>query len=129
MRSFLRMATEAHSARASARPSGTVTFLFSDIEGSTARWDRDRDAMAAALGRHDALMRATLEARGAYVFKTMGDAFCAAFAHARDALAAAFDAQRALATEDFSAVDGIAVRMALHTGRPTSATMIISVRR
>ncbi len=69
---------------ASARPTGTVTFLFSDIEGSTVRWERDREAMAAALARHDALMSAALEARGAYVFKTVGDAFCAALAHARE---------------------------------------------
>jgi predicted ATPase/class 3 adenylate cyclase len=101
---------------ASARPTGTVTFLFSDIEGSTSRWDADRQAMAEALARHDALMRATLEARGAYVFKTIGDAFCAAFATAPGAIAAAFDAQRALDAEDFSAVNGLRVRMALHTG-------------
>jgi predicted ATPase/class 3 adenylate cyclase len=99
------------------RPSGTVTFLFSDIEGSTARWERDREAMAAALVRHDALVRAALEARGAYVFKTMGDAFCAAFARPEQAVAAVLDAQRALASEDFSAVDGIRVRMALHLGK------------
>jgi predicted ATPase/class 3 adenylate cyclase len=102
---------------ASARPTGTVTFLFSDIEGSTVRWERDSDAMADALARHDALMRAALEARGAYVFKTVGDAFCAAFATTRDALGAALDAQLALAAEDFSSVEGIRVRMALHTGR------------
>src|ERR1700683_4719876 len=98
------------------RPSGTVTFLFSDIEGSTVRWERDREAMAAALERHDALMRAAMEACGAYVFKTMGDEFCAAFPTARDALAAALDAQRALAGENFSAVEGLRVRMALHAG-------------
>ena len=100
-----------------ARPTGTVTFLFSDIEGSTVRWERDRRAMETALALHDAMMRAALEARGAYVFKTMGDAFCAAFASAPDAIAAAVDAQRALAAADFSAVDGIRSRMALHTGQ------------
>jgi predicted ATPase/class 3 adenylate cyclase len=100
----------------SVRPTGTVTFLFSDIEGSTVRWERDRDAMAAALARHDALMRESLEARGGYVFKTVGDAFCAAFAGAQEALAGALDAQHALLAEDFSAVDGIRVRMALHSG-------------
>jgi predicted ATPase/class 3 adenylate cyclase len=98
------------------RPTGTVTFLFSDIEGSTVRWERDREAMAAALARHDALMRAAMEARGAYVFKTVGDEFCAAFATALDAIAAALDVQRALADEDFSAVQGLRVRMALHAG-------------
>ncbi len=101
---------------ATARPTGTVTFLFSDIEGSTARWERDRKAMEPALALHDALMRAALEERGAYVFKTVGDAFCAAFATAADAIAAALDAQRALSAADFSAVEGIRVRMALHAG-------------
>jgi predicted ATPase/class 3 adenylate cyclase len=93
-----------------------VTFLFSDIEGSTVRWERDREAMAVALARHDALMRVAMEARGAYIFKTIGDAFCAAFATEFDAMTAALDAQRALAREDFSAVEGLRVRMALHTG-------------
>ncbi|MGA9944267.1 MAG: adenylate/guanylate cyclase domain-containing protein, partial [Candidatus Cybelea sp.] len=111
------MATQTESgAPSSACPTGTVTFLFSDIEGSTARWDGDRVAMASALADHDALMRATLEARRGYVFKTIGDAFCAAFATAADAIAAALDAQRVLAAEDFSAVGGLRMRMALHTG-------------
>ena len=101
---------------AAARPTGTVAFLFTDIEGSTVRWERDREAMATALARHDALMRVAMEARGAYVFKTMGDAFCTAFATPLDALAAALDAQRALGGEDFSAVEGLRVRMALHAG-------------
>lgn len=100
----------------SARPTGTVTFLFSDIEGSTERWESDREAMATAVARHDNLVRAALEARGAYVFKTMGDAFCAAFARPEDAIAAALDAERTLSREDFTGVDGVRVRMALHTG-------------
>ncbi len=98
--------------------SGTLTFLFTDIEGSTQRWGTDRDAMADALSRHDALMRAAIAARGGEVFKTVGDAFCAAFSTAPAAVAAAIDAQRALAAEDFSAVAGALVRMALHTGTP-----------
>jgi class 3 adenylate cyclase len=57
-----------------ARPTGTATFLFSDIEDNTVRWERDREAMSGALAGHDALMRAAMEANGAYVFKTMGDA-------------------------------------------------------
>lgn len=100
----------------SARPTGTVTFLFSDIEGSTKRWERDRDAMVSAVARHDAVIRGALEARGAYVFKTLGDGFAAAFARPEDAIAAAAEAQRAIASEDFSDVDGLRVRMALHTG-------------
>jgi predicted ATPase/class 3 adenylate cyclase len=112
------MATRARSRTpASVRPTGTVTFLFSDVEGSTVRWEGAPDAMAAALARHDALMRAAFEAHGAYVFKTVGDAFCAAFAASPHAMAAALEAQRALAAEDFSAVGGMRVRMALHAGR------------
>ena len=98
------------------RPTGTVTFLFTDIEGSTRRWERDRNAMSAALARHDALLRPAISARGGFLFKTVGDAFCAAFAIAADAVAAARDAQAALLAEDFSGVDSVLVRMALHTG-------------
>jgi len=98
--------------------SRTLTFLFTDIEGSTQRWGQDRDAMAAALSRHDALMRAAIGAHGGEVFKTVGDAFYAVFATAPAAVAAAIDAQHALAAEDFSAIGGVFVRMALHTGAP-----------
>src|SRR5579871_5539819 len=97
-------------------PSGTITLLFTDIEGSTRQWEERRVAMAEALRRHDALLRTAIEANGGYVFKTVGDAFCAAFARPADAVAAAADAQRALAVEDWSAVGGLAVRMALHSG-------------
>jgi len=111
------MATQVESGPpASARPTGTVTFLFSDIEGSTERWERDRNAMAAAVERHDALIRAALEARGAYIFKTVGDAFCAAFGRAQEALAATLEAQRSIRSEDWSAVGGLHVRMAIHAG-------------
>jgi predicted ATPase/class 3 adenylate cyclase len=110
------MASQVKPGRPSSAPTGTVTFLFSDIEGSTVRWEANPDAMASALARHDLVMRATLEAHGAYVFKTIGDAFCAAFATAPDAITAALDAQLALASEDFSTVEGVRVRIALHTG-------------
>jgi predicted ATPase/class 3 adenylate cyclase len=96
-------------------PSGTVTFLFTDIEGSTKRWERDREAMSDALARHDVLVRAALEARGGFVFKTVGDAFCAAFETAPQALAAALDVQRAIGGADWRAVEGLRVRIALHT--------------
>lgn len=95
---------------------GVVTFVFSDIEGSTQRWERDREAMESALARHDALMRAAIERAGGHVFKTIGDAFCAAFASPSGALTSALAAQRALLAEDFSSVDGLRVRMALHVG-------------
>ncbi len=97
-------------------PSGTVTFLFSDIEGSTQRWDRDRAAMQDAVRRHDTLMRTAIAAHHGYVFKTIGDAFCAAFARPEDAVAAILDAQIALGAEDFSQIDGLRVRAAIHTG-------------
>ncbi len=100
----------------SVRPTGTVTFLFTDIEGSTERWERDPGAMAAALRRHDALMREAIEAHGGYVFKIVGDAFCATFAKTPDAVAAALRGQRALLAEDFLDVDGVRVRMAVHAG-------------
>jgi predicted ATPase/class 3 adenylate cyclase len=99
-----------------ALPTGAVTFLFTDIEGSTERWDAHREAMSAAVQRHDAIGRAAMEAHGGYVFKTLGDAFCVAFARPEDAVAAALDFQRALAAEDFAAVGGLRVRAALHTG-------------
>ena len=60
-------------------PTGTVTFLFSDIEGSTTRWEHGREAMQRALARHDAIMRDAIEAHGGHVFKTVGDAFYAVF--------------------------------------------------
>jgi predicted ATPase/class 3 adenylate cyclase len=102
--------------RSRSLPTGTVTFAFTDIEGSTARWERDRAGMQDAVRRHDASMRATITAHDGVVFKTIGDAFCAAFARPEDAVAAMLDAQRALAAEDFSAIDGLRVRAAIHTG-------------
>ncbi len=105
---------------AAALPTGTVTFLFTDIQGSTERWERHPEAMRGALERHDALLRAAIERYGGYVFKTVGDAFCAAFATAEGGVAAALDAQRAVGAEDWTRFgDGfppIQVRMGLHTG-------------
>jgi len=79
----------------------TLTFLFTDIEGSTRRWEADRAAMSAALARHDAILRAAIESQGGTVFKTVGDAFCAVFADPVAALGAAVAAQRALGAEDW----------------------------
>jgi len=97
-------------------PSGTVTFLFTDIEGSTQRWEAHPDAMDAAVKRHDALMRNAIEHHNGHVFKTGGDSYCAAFSNATNALDAAVDAQRTLAKENFSEVDGLRVRIGLHVG-------------
>ncbi len=98
-------------------PSGTVTFLFTDIEGSTKLWEEHPEAMPAALARHDALLRTAIETNNGYIFKTIGDAFCAAFANATDALNATLAAQRALAAEVWgSEIGPLKARMALHTG-------------
>jgi predicted ATPase/class 3 adenylate cyclase len=110
------MATRVKPQPASTHPTGTVTFVFTDIEGSTQRWDRDRGAMQDAVRRHDALMRRAIAAHDGYVFKTVGDAFCAAFSRPEEAVAAILDAQLALGAEDFSTIDGLRVRAAIHTG-------------
>ncbi len=97
-------------------PSGTVTFLFTDIAGSTALWERDREAMAAAVERHLQLLRMAIETHGGVLFKTVGDAVQAAFPKAPAGVAAAFDAQRALLAEDWGEIGTLLVRMALHAG-------------
>lgn len=103
-----------------AAPAGNVTaFLFSDIEGSTARWSMYPEAMPAYLHRHDELLHAAVAANGGRVFKTVGDEFCTAFACAEDAVCAAIDAQRALGSQDWTAVGGLRVRMAVHCGPVT----------
>ncbi len=99
-----------------ALPSGTVTLLFSDIEGSTRLWEQHPESMGIALERHDDLMRSAIERAGGYVFKTVGDAFCAAFTSARQAVAAAEGAQRGLLAEAWPDEAVLRVRMALHTG-------------
>jgi predicted ATPase/class 3 adenylate cyclase len=97
-------------------PSGTVTFLFTDIEGSTERWERDQAKMSLAVERHHTLMRAAIETHHGVLFKRVGDAVQAAFPTAPDAVAAALEAQRSLAADRWSEVGGaLAVRMALHT--------------
>jgi predicted ATPase/class 3 adenylate cyclase len=97
-------------------PSGTVTFAFTDVEGSARRWDHDRAAMDDATRRHDAHLYVAIGRHRGHVFKTVGEAFCAAFERPEDAIAAMMDAQVLLAAEDFTAVDGLPVRMAIHTG-------------
>ena len=96
--------------------SAIVTFLFTDIVESTRRWETDPEGMGVALRRHDAIVRATVAPHRGHVFKTIGDAFCIAFLDASDAAHAALAVQVALAAEDFSAIGGIAVRMAIHAG-------------
>lgn len=101
-----------------APPTGTVTLLFTDIEGSTKRWEHRPVEMAAALQQHDRHLQSAIGRNGGYVFKTIGDAFCAAFSSPVDALQAAFESQRALAADQWGEVGPVRVRMALHTGEP-----------
>jgi predicted ATPase/class 3 adenylate cyclase/Tfp pilus assembly protein PilF len=101
-------------------PSGTVTFLFTDIEGSTALWERDRVAMATAVEHHLALLRAAIEAHDGALFKVVGDAVQAAFHTAPEAVAAALDAQRTLGQETWpEGIGPVRVRVALHTAAAT----------
>jgi TolB-like protein/class 3 adenylate cyclase/Flp pilus assembly protein TadD len=97
-------------------PVGTVTFLFTDIEGSTNLWERQREAMRSALARHDGLMRQYIGEHNGCVIKTTGDGFHAAFASAPDALEAALAAQQAFHAESWPEAVRIRVRMGLHTG-------------
>ena len=97
-------------------PTGNVTFLFTDIEGSTRLWEADREAMARVVARHDALLRATIEGHGGQVFKTVGDGVCAAFDTAVGAVSAAAAIQDVVSAEDWHAPGSLRVRCALHTG-------------
>ena len=100
----------------SSPPTGTVTFLFTDIEGSTKMWERSPPAMHRALARHDEILREAIEEQEGYLFKTVGDVFCAAFPTAPDALEAALSAQRTLFADEWPQTGPLRVRMALHTG-------------
>jgi predicted ATPase len=93
-----------------------VTFLFTDIEGSTLLWETSPQAMADALERHDAIVRGAIDAHEGFVFSTGGDGVAAAFGRAADALAAATTAQAALTGEIWPEGALIRVRMGLHTG-------------
>ena len=90
-----------------AAPSGVVTFLFTDVEGSTRRWEADPDEMRVALAAHDEVLRGAIEAHGGFMFKHTGDGVCAAFSSPRSAVDAAVAAQRALE---------LPVRMGIATG-------------
>jgi class 3 adenylate cyclase len=97
-------------------PSGTVTFLFTDIEGSTRLWQADEAAMRAALSRHDELLREAVAGHDGVVFSSMGDGVAAVFSSASAAVAAALDAQRLLEGEVWPTATPVRVRMGLHTG-------------
>src|SRR4051812_1703559 len=98
-------------------PSGTVTFLFTDIEGSTALWEQDRAAMREAMARQLAILHSLIPAHHGVLYKTIGDGTQSAFASAEDAIHAAVAAQRALLQEPWSDLpEPLLVGMALHAG-------------
>ncbi len=97
-------------------PSGTVTFLFTDLEGSTRLWEEHPDAMHDALARHDEIMREAIESHAGQVVKTTGDGFHAAFGTARNAVDAALAAQLALTAEQWASTGRLRSRMGVHTG-------------
>ena len=90
-----------------AAPSGVVTFLFTDIEGSTRRWETDAGAMRAALAAHDEVLHGAIETHGGWLFKHTGDGVCAAFSSPKSAVDTAVAAQRGLE---------LPVRMGIATG-------------
>jgi predicted ATPase/DNA-binding SARP family transcriptional activator/class 3 adenylate cyclase len=106
---------ESPNEREPAPPRGTVTFLFTDIEGSTRRWERDAARTEGVLAEHDALLAEVMEHHRGYVFSRMRDGVAVAFSRAADAVAAALAAQQQFASERFAA-DALRVRMGLHTG-------------
>jgi predicted ATPase/class 3 adenylate cyclase len=107
----------AEGAAAMGLPQGTVTFLFTDLEGSTRRWEAHPAEMQEALARHDAIVREAVESHGGVVFSTMGDGMAAVFASARDAVGAVLAAQQGLAAEEWGEVTGpLTARMGLWTG-------------
>ena len=93
-------------------PTGTVTFLFTDMEGSTRRWEDDPDVMQHVMVRHDAIVRQAVDQHDGYVFATGGDGFAVAFARPDAAVGTAASVQLALRTEQLPPV-----RMGVHTGR------------
>jgi predicted ATPase/class 3 adenylate cyclase len=99
-------------------PSGTVTLLFSDIEGSTRLLQRSEDTYAGLLAEHRRLLREAFERYGGYVLDSEGDAFFVAFSSANNAASAAAEAQRELAEHEWPGEHEIRVRMGLHTGEP-----------
>jgi predicted ATPase/class 3 adenylate cyclase len=98
-------------------PTGTLTFLFSDVEGSTRLWDQEPDAMRVALARHDVMLREQIEAKGGQIVKTTGDGLHAVFERATQGAAVALACQQALHAQAWSELSRpLLVRMGLHTG-------------
>jgi len=98
-------------------PSGTVTFLFTDLEGSTRLWEQHPDAMRDALARHDAILVQAIEAQSGVVYSKMGDGMAAVFGAPANAVSAAIRVQLELAAEPWpEAVEVLRSRMGIHTG-------------
>jgi len=110
-------------------PLGTVTFLFTDIEGSTRLWEEQPEAMRGALARHDVIVRDAIEACSGHVVKTTGDGFHAAFATAADAVDAAIAAQLALSGELWEETVRCGSVWGSTRARPSCATATITARR
>src|SRR5579883_1524789 len=102
----------------SALPTGTITFLFTDVESSTRLWEQHPQAMRHVMARHDALLTAVFERHDGVVVRPRGegDSLFAVFVLASDAVAAALAGQRALVAEDWGEIEPLRVRMGLHTG-------------
>lgn len=97
-------------------PSGTVTFLFTDVVGSTQRWERDPTEMAKVMARHDELAAGVVSGRRGYLVKLMGDGMMAAFSTAADAVRAAVDLQSAVDSQEWPVTGGFLLRAGVHTG-------------
>ena len=97
-------------------PTGTVTFLFTDIEGSTPLWDAHPDTMGVSLARHDEILRNAIADAGGYIFSTGGDGYGAVFTRAASAIDAGLAAQRALWVAEWGENPSLRVRMGVHTG-------------
>ncbi len=98
-------------------PAGTITFLFTDLEGSTRLWEQHPESMKGALRRHDAILRDAIEASGGHVVKTTGDGMMAVFAGAIEAATASLAAQRGLVAEPWDETGPLRVRMGVHCGQ------------
>jgi predicted ATPase/class 3 adenylate cyclase len=96
-------------------PTGLVSFLFTDVEGSTRLWEQDRDAMAASLALHDQIMTSVIDAHAGHVFSTAGDAFAVAFPSIEAAVGTAIEIQRDLQAAEWPG-PAVKVRMGIHTG-------------
>jgi class 3 adenylate cyclase len=97
--------------------SPTLSFLFTDVEGSTRLWERYPEAMKGALERHDAALRAAVQGSSGRIVKTTGDGFMCVFASPLDAVSACIAAQHALAGQTWAEMDPLRVRMGVHAGQ------------